>query len=1055
MILSLTPIVIAILLRTVQGQDPCDRANHKLVNEPERSTGYKLTSASIMGSDDVNDAGWYRFNSSVGTALIDFCPGMFEICNTRYPIWINGSIPPVVGDEVTVDGWVTNGALCNAERIRNIIIRNCGGFAVYYLKPPMGAFAAYCHGTAPVCTKPSTPGEVPCSEIYPQTYDTSPNISVVISGRDFDGGQIVPKTAIACHLSDIVPRDDVDRMYIYYVTWLVNGQTEAGLPGVSPGVDVKTALLTEDAFEPYLNSYISCMANVRYLHVNEKSPWMYSEEIFIPKQTLVLPTSIPTDGELRAIEVLLTLPVLCTIDSDPDLCRVNFTLDVAKTPLDRQDVCEETEAGAVEVLSLDSCQSTARRRLPSSPFDDILTWNVTSLPSNLYGGYVTSAVNNITSWVAIDAPSELWAGTESYLGQIFIQPGLYSRRSCIATSGIHIVSFDNWLLSQYSLGEFVLYKNEPSMIEVRYVSKPCDMAGSYAVPGACICAVMVADGEQVTVIDKCRRDQDVAWLTSLYPNRNFETRVYHPARSPLNTDAFRGFDNGVRFQHLLSNGGYVEVLLTQSSFASVQLHFSPFDPVSSSGICSSVSSQAHVQNDFLQWRINTSSESLFYGRVAAVSPTNNQARNLLCSCQRSGSSPCSFRQGETCSEKLALRPCSAGRCSVDTSTVTARPDTDYPIDFTLAYNHANGAWPAGNWTEADAALYCDLYLSSNNITMACADIPVFNTLYQALVQLCKEDIKDTADTYRVQEHVDILRLTCRNELRWNTTLWHYDFTNSKYLLSPSRMSQLCPGNGCSGHGMCLSSGTCLCDSGYVSADCSLHTGGDAQPEALYIKNNGLYDAATTNSSASLPMATVVGRGFIDNAYLSCQFTIESTAESYMQPAIFLSNDTVQCVLPNASPTLVLVAYNVSVINVDIGYATNSLTFVFFDSRCLNCSGSGSAACTAQNDVCFIANVCYGRGEVNPSDACYSCQPDVTHAAWTASDCGSLPDWAIALICIAAVGLTAGCAAGIIAAFSRYKALLEQRKEITATSEKSFERHNAITPSSVQVIDLSN
>lgn len=123
--------------------EPCDAENHQEIDDPSRSTSNVWKPGTKANCDSHLAKGWYRFmNGEMPTERVDV-----NHCGTQAPIWMKGALPNTV--KITEDRI----ACINFFNIFNgcyqsllIKVRNCGGFFVYYLKPPFGCPIAYCAG---------------------------------------------------------------------------------------------------------------------------------------------------------------------------------------------------------------------------------------------------------------------------------------------------------------------------------------------------------------------------------------------------------------------------------------------------------------------------------------------------------------------------------------------------------------------------------------------------------------------------------------------------------------------------------------------------------------------------------------------------------------------------------------------------------------------------------------------------------------------------------------------------------------------------------------------
>ncbi len=61
-------------------------------------------------------------------------------------------------------------------------------------------------------------------------------------------------------------------------------------------------------------------------------------------------------------------------------------------------------------------------------------------------------------------------------------------------------------------------------------------------------------------------------------------------------------------------------------------------------------------------------------------------------------------------------------------------------------------------------------------------------------------------------------------------------------------------------------------------------------------------------------------------------------------------------------------------------SSNILSFVVYDSHCLECPSHGGT-CSRRGDVCFFADRCHRPGEVHPEDPCVACAEEDGYAIW--------------------------------------------------------------------------
>ncbi|XP_048476450.1 uncharacterized protein LOC125487896 [Rhincodon typus] len=121
--------------------DPC--VNYTTLNQSWRSIDCTETECSgQLMCDNVLSAGWYKFQSSGGWRIPDTVVTGRQ-CSTRATGWLQGSHPTVEQGEVTRKACFNlDGNRCHWNR--EIKIKNCSNYFVYWLQPTPNCDAAYC-----------------------------------------------------------------------------------------------------------------------------------------------------------------------------------------------------------------------------------------------------------------------------------------------------------------------------------------------------------------------------------------------------------------------------------------------------------------------------------------------------------------------------------------------------------------------------------------------------------------------------------------------------------------------------------------------------------------------------------------------------------------------------------------------------------------------------------------------------------------------------------------------------------------------------------------------
>ena len=101
---------------------------------------------------------------------------------------------------------------------------------------------------------------------------------------------------------------------------------------------------------------------------------------------------------------------------------------------------------------------------------------------------------------------------------------------------------------------------------------------------------------------------------------------------------------------------------------------------------------------------------------------------------------------------------------------------------------------------------------------------------------------------------------CKELISTNMTLWH------NKTRPPNELRDITCPSLCSGQGTCRN-GTCVCNSGFISADCSIDS--NKGPNITSIANGGLCDIRNQRDCSKV---RIIGSDFMDSNFLSCRTT---------------------------------------------------------------------------------------------------------------------------------------------------------------------------------------
>ena len=112
--------------------------NYTRLNNADRKITYGRASYCDIGIGP----GWFRFEGSAGTRMPTSCPPDHK-CGTDIPGWLEGSHPTVADGQVSRRVCFHYAPNC-CRWARDIFVRNCSSYYVYYLRGAPTCFARYC-----------------------------------------------------------------------------------------------------------------------------------------------------------------------------------------------------------------------------------------------------------------------------------------------------------------------------------------------------------------------------------------------------------------------------------------------------------------------------------------------------------------------------------------------------------------------------------------------------------------------------------------------------------------------------------------------------------------------------------------------------------------------------------------------------------------------------------------------------------------------------------------------------------------------------------------------
>ncbi|XP_013385755.1 von Willebrand factor D and EGF domain-containing protein [Lingula anatina] len=994
--------------------DPCEAGNHVVRrDEWQRSVGHVKQSGDIAICDRYIDEGWYRFISPAGNDMPTTCPNFPNRCGTTWPIWLDGNLP-ATNTEIQATACLYSIFDC-CEKSYDIKVKNCNDeFNVYYLVKTTGCSEAYCVGTETPCpddqSSPTgfTPG---CTGDFPR-ITIVPTLDWTIGTRTRNGLQF-NEIQFRCHpdFSEIAADKQAD--LVFDVNWYMD--EDLVHTHQVPLADLPAILQESDwEDEKRLNVKVSCEVRARFGQNGAVGTKLRSQTFYAGIEVVTDTPLHVSEGDLDAtlLEIRPTLPVLCTPFPDFDLnCNEKYLIVEVKIPNvpDRTGQCKGVPVSTTRELVKELEGMPCGVQIPvTTSMDD---WNqATTYPLHVkavldgkYDGDHIAAVKLGTANDFFWHP--IWTNYlhPDILVHVIDEDAELAGVHCYSHNDPHMLSFSGIHYECQLPGEFILYRHKTLPIQVNTFFTKCGGA-------TCNCGVAVKSGGDVFVVDSC--DQT---------GRDVYFKGNHRSRLRM---GMIGCDEetmrverlvGIGYKVYLPTGGYVLISLHDYGeiyLANVDIYAGTLDYANTEGLCGDFTgprrgnlrrrdgvfhnlNTENPPNTFSEsWKIPMgSSESLYNG-----DGSTRYARHPYCSCENEGDTfdpesrlSCGFNQKVSdCIDSIKditrqqYQNCRRRR---DLSGTDRIMETRIFVEDSPPNETAT--WTNG-WTEDVARAYCSDEILGGALGNTSAALS--NLKPENYVEECVLDIKITGDTHFTKATKEAFRMSMEVELEKNSTLWIFDNETGRAFLPESIAAGLCP-NQCSGNGICSkSNGTCSCEDGYYGADCSMDK--NVQITCFEMPDNGLCD----ESSRPCRETPVYCSMFIQDLRIKCMFTVykvtfsgvTTTSSQTESDAEFVHIQEVMCSLPNAhsrkkrtiSPgsTEVVLAegYKVSVSNNGLNYSEPRYILVY-DSKCVDCNSTTN--CTLKNGTCIIDGVCYSSGEVNPSNACQTCDPTHNVSGW--------------------------------------------------------------------------
>ncbi|XP_066919363.1 von Willebrand factor D and EGF domain-containing protein-like [Clytia hemisphaerica] len=987
----LSPVTLQHVAET--NNNPCNPENHQLFNPTnihQRSTGNIVPKDSkSLGCDSRMRVNlWYRFSSPAGNEIPTQCPPLYS-CGTKNPIWLDDQHPTDYNIPKNVKACVNAGTDCCFESIQ-IQTAKCKDnanedFFVYKLaRLELACPFQYCIGSGTRCPTDQTSetGFTPCTAKFPK-LKSDPFVTVDVHDS---------RMRFVCSFEPEVIKNNNQ----YNVTWY--GVTSDGQPQVLfeemlQSAETKSYLQNTNSKRRQqtfcLNQDIFCEVR-SYFVGNEKDGVVKRSNNFYAG-IKVSPTSLKLSESDPPTELTFTSTVPIVCNKDTENCGV--TLRIAQ---------KENLDGALEFCSLSFEPGEAGQTK---------TMKVAALRDFRNDG---DKALKIKFKIPI-TPNPLDWDCHPNIPDVTVLTKDVTTAQCQSTGDPHIRTFDGRYFDHYKVGDYVLVKSEARLFEVHVRTFQC-----WSV--SCNCAVAAREGDDVMVVDMCR---------DRVPRARFASTV-----EPQPGSIMEMSPNGKTFVFNFPSGASVK-FQANSWGANVYVQLPPDDYGKTKGLCGiwngdrsddltskdgrEFQGRGIANVGFTEsWRFQTGTrDSLFYYKGPTERKCLAERVRNYCSCNdidgdkdiscnfdglkdkpkyivaNQGYAELKFPGADHCGKRRRRRRRNTDAEEQQERPVIILPDED-PETAIYDYNPKQLTAPPPSFptktgiTEQQAVDGCEKALRDSTSGKICLEVlPDFDV--SAFKEQCVADIMILGDMKVPQASaVEAMKEECEEKTLKNITLWESD--DSGVLQPPQAVGNaLCPSD-CSGNGKCVNS-TCLCNGGFLAADCSIHE--DDPPTLVGIPlNNGLCNIRYQNCLRT----RVIGRNFVNSAKLTCG-TKTLTFDSNLKPeqpvasvlrtsrSQMLSFAELSCEIPTQQLPLVDIDFSstrkgkpiggVSIQLSNDGYAfsKNISKFVVYDSKCIQCADEDN--CRWKVDSCRVNNYCLAVDEPHSMDWCQICRGNNT------------------------------------------------------------------------------
>ncbi|XP_063435089.1 uncharacterized protein LOC134716188 isoform X2 [Mytilus trossulus] len=922
--------------------DPCE--NYDVITDDTRAVNLQLDLATTNPfSDDRLKTKWYRITNTVGEHMPTEPPGVF-MCNTWYPIWLNGTIPTtnmtVVTEKVCMQTFY---GIC--DRTWDISIMKCpGDFLVYELVVSPIIDSGYCFGFADVCPEgqSSENGMSPgCSDNFPNFVLRPTVVSDLAEGRRIRGASTL-EPVFKCTFAEMT------ESLFFDIHWYINNNSVVAYKNIAKESWLNTHLRPHDWITTYsMNMLVKCSVRARLGQSAIPSPPIESEEIIagvIPDLDLNSFVKV-TEGEEVNINLRSTVPVGCISKSLQSQCDHTMYISQISSNSNSNRCINNVENGDL-AFEREFCGIT----IPSIGWNNTLNLKVTGYVDNLYNEHktrtakihFTSLRNNMDlsgAWNRINIPD--------IKVQITDADHKLTGKACLAFTLSNFVTIDGNEYSFQGAGEYVLYRHKSLPYSIHILKS------AFTPSSTGICGIAVRSFNSLFVLRTCYT------IGQYYTNENAWTiPLVQYKRCNENDMIYRETGSGYKIN--LPSGTEITFQYEKYWIKNILVKPSVLDDGKIDGLCGNIASEETV---LPSWRVSDASQQLFIERPQIDSfmrPTQP-----YCTCNKEAGPTddiskfndihCNLSEPirvESCRQENQLDESIIDECTLSRNRRSVfanrkkRTLTDdkkeviplsYDTSFDPNYIPEEPLWE--NWSEIEAKAFCEDFISNMEIVRLCELHSSFN--FETFTMACMKDIKHGGNTNFANWMVEIIKDYCYAELSRNETIMSMTAENGGRLYD-ELLNEFCP-IGCRNQQNCVNGKCKMCDSNdNIGHDCLAKK--SEGPKDILIPDRG-----ACNIRQRTCLETDI-YGEFKSTTLYCKLNrfkitengIVQNITSIILPGKYNNVHSISCQIPSQrrkrSTTELAEGYIIS-ISYDGEHFGDSVSFLIYDENCVTCEVS--------------------------------------------------------------------------------------------------------------------